>query len=101
MFPKPRAEFAGTIPSSASSGLSSRSPCQSATHRCHSWGTMPSPAKRLFLTGATGFIGSRIVRQALERGHELAVLILEDDSATRLEPDQLENVRVIRGALAD
>ena len=36
---------------------------------------MPSPSHHVFLTGGTGYIGSRLVRQLLARGHAVRALV--------------------------
>ena len=36
------------------------------------------------LTGATGFIGSHILTELLEHGHEVTALVRDDDQAERV-----------------
>ncbi len=40
---------------------------------------------RLFVTGATGFIGSHFVNQALAAGHEVVALRRTEQSRPRIE----------------
>ena len=51
---------------------------------------------RVFLTGATGFIGSHIIPELLTRGHEVLGLTRSEDGAERLEA---VGVQVHRGGL--
>jgi nucleoside-diphosphate-sugar epimerase len=48
---------------------------------------------RVFLTGATGFIGSRIIPELLGAGHEVIGLTRSDDGARRLEKAGAEPYR--------
>ena len=41
--------------------------------------------ERLLITGASGFIGSHLVRQALEAGYEVRAAVRKDSDKTRLE----------------
>jgi nucleoside-diphosphate-sugar epimerase len=51
---------------------------------------------RVFVTGATGFIGSTIVRELISSGHEVTALARSSDSAKRLEA---AGARVARGTV--
>jgi nucleoside-diphosphate-sugar epimerase len=53
---------------------------------------------RVFMTGASGFIGAHLVPILLNAGCEVAVLALPDDPMERLK-ETINQVRVIRGEL--
>ncbi len=55
---------------------------------------MPAP-KKVFLTGATGFIGSHLVERLLEQGCEISALMRNPPA------DVPAGIRVIRGDLSD
>ena len=40
---------------------------------------------RVTITGATGFVGSHILAELLEHGHDVTALIRDDDQAQRVE----------------
>lgn len=55
---------------------------------------------RVFVTGASGFIGSHVTRALLEKGHEVAVLAKPADPLSRLQA-VCKQVKILPGRLAD
>lgn len=55
---------------------------------------------RIFLTGASGFIGSHVLRTLLTRGHAVATLIMPEDPMWRLA-DVSGQFAIMRGRLND
>lgn len=55
---------------------------------------------RIFLTGASGFLGSYLAEDLLRHGHEVATLVRRETDTWRLA-DVLPRLRLIEGSLAD
>ncbi|TAJ34652.1 MAG: NAD-dependent epimerase/dehydratase family protein, partial [Nitrospirae bacterium] len=55
---------------------------------------------RVFLTGASGFVGSHVARTLLARGCEVAVLARPDNPLWRLR-DVADQLTLLRGELSD
>jgi putative NADH-flavin reductase len=41
-----------------------------------------APIVRIALIGATGFVGSALLKEALERGHEVTAIVRHPDSSS-------------------
>jgi UDP-glucose 4-epimerase len=55
---------------------------------------------RIFVTGATGFLGSYLVRELLDRGHDIGVLLRRNSHTWRIE-DLLPQLEALTGSLDD
>jgi nucleoside-diphosphate-sugar epimerase len=55
---------------------------------------------RVFVTGASGFIGAHVTKALLAKGHSVAVLAIPDDPLLRLQ-DMRNKFNVITGILGD
>lgn len=53
---------------------------------------------RILVTGGTGFAGARVVRQLIEQGRDVAVLLRASSKGRRID-DLLDRCTVIRGDL--
>lgn len=56
--------------------------------------------KRVFLTGATGFIGAAVAKILVADGYDVAALVRPESNLWRLGPAQ-ERIRLIHGSLTD
>lgn len=52
----------------------------------------------IFITGATGFLGGRLIRQLLDAGHAITALVRDPYAARSLHAD---GVRLVRGDITD
>ncbi|MFT3713205.1 MAG: SDR family oxidoreductase [Archangium sp.] len=52
----------------------------------------------IFITGASGFVGSAVIAELLRAGHQVTALARSDESAKKLSDG---NVKVLRGSLED
>lgn len=58
--------------------------------------------RRILVTGATGMIGSWLVKAALERGAYVVALVLDDDPQSELyRSEDIRRVSVVNGSLED
>lgn len=55
---------------------------------------------KVFLTGASGFIGAHVVKSLLERGHHVAALVMPDDPMSRLHI-LATSLEIVRATLGD
>ena len=53
---------------------------------------------KIFLTGATGFVGSVVAEKLKGKGYKVSALARNDDAAAKLEA---KNIEVLRGELSD
>lgn len=56
---------------------------------------------RVFVTGASGFIGSHLVRQLIERGHNVTALVRPTADPSNISGFPREKFRPVRGNLLD
>lgn len=59
-----------------------------------------TPPQRVLVTGASGFIGSHVARELVERGRDVAVVVRPNSSLWRLA-DIADRLTIIPGDLAD
>jgi nucleoside-diphosphate-sugar epimerase len=56
---------------------------------------------RIFVTGGTGFVGTPVIKQLLDAGHEILVLAYEPQEVLEEKADIFSKVRAIPGNLGD
>ncbi len=55
---------------------------------------------KIFMTGASGFIGAHVVRALLKRGHSVTALVIPDDPLWRLK-EVVNKIAIVNGRLSD
>src|SRR3989344_9331638 len=46
---------------------------------------MSNSAKKIFITGAAGFVGSSVTQKAVEKGYDVHILVRKNTNQTRIE----------------